>query len=42
MTKGVLTGIFNWKAERIETRSNKERAMEIEANMFEAKRARVR
>ena len=36
------TGIFDVKAERVETKSNKTRAMELEAHMFEAERARAR
>ena len=34
------TGIFDVKAERVETKSNEARAMEIEAQMFEAERDR--
>ena len=36
------TGIFNVKEERVKTKSNEARAMEIEAQMFEAKRDRAR
>ena len=36
------TGIFDVKAERVETESNEARAMELEAQMFEAERARAR
>ena len=36
------TGIFNMKAERVETESNEARAMELEAQVFEAERARAR
>ena len=36
------TGIFSVKAERDETESNEAQLMEIEAQMFEAERARAR
>ena len=36
------TRIFDVKAERVETKINKAQAMEIEAQMFEAERDRVR
>ena len=36
------TGMFDVKAERVETESNEARAMEIEAQMFEAERDIVR
>ena len=36
------TDIFDLKAERVNTKSNEARAMELEAQMFEAKRARAR
>ena len=35
-------GIFDMKAERVETESNKAGAMELEAQVFEAERARAR
>ena len=35
-------GIFDVKAERVETESNEARAMELEAQMFEAERSIVR
>ena len=36
------TGIFDAKSERVETESNKARAMELEAQMYEAERSRAR
>ena len=36
------TGIFDAKAERVETEINEARAMELEAQVFEAERARAR
>ena len=36
------TGILDVKAERVETKSNEARAMELEAQMFEAERAIAR
>ena len=36
------TGIFDVKSERVETKSNGMRAMELEAQTFEAERARAR
>ena len=36
------TGIFDVKAERVETESNEARVMELEAQMFEADSARSR
>ena len=36
------TGIFNMKAERVETESNEAREMELEAQVFEAERSRAR
>ena len=36
------TGIFDVKAERVETEINEAQAMEIKAQMFEAERTRVR
>ena len=36
------TGIFDVKAERVDTKSNEARAMELEAQVFEAERARAR
>ena len=35
------TGIFDMKSERVETESNEARAMEIEAQVFEAERDRA-
>ena len=35
------TGIFDVKAERVETESNEARAIELEAQVFEAERARA-
>ena len=35
------TGIFDAKAERVETESNKARVMELEVQMYEAERARA-
>ena len=35
------TGIFDVKVERVDTKSNEARAMEIEAQVFEAERARA-
>ena len=35
-------GIFDVKVERVETKINKARAMELEAQMFETDRSRVR
>ena len=35
------TGIFNVKAEMVETESNEARVMEIEAQVFEAERSRL-
>ena len=36
------TGIFDMKAERVETKSNKARAMELKAQIFEAERVIAR
>ena len=36
------TGIYDVKTERVETEINEGRVMEIEAQMFEAERARAR
>ena len=36
------TGIFDMKAERVETESNEARAMELEAQVFEVERDRAR
>ena len=36
------TGIFDVKAEKVETKINEAREMELEAQMFEAERARLR
>ena len=36
------TGIFDVNAERVDTKSNEMRAMEIEAQMFKAERSRAR
>ena len=40
--EGGHTGIFDVKAERVETKSNEVQAMELEAQMFEAERDRAR
>ena len=36
------TGIFDVKAERVETESNEVRAMELKAEVFEAEKTRAR
>ena len=42
ITVFLQTEIFDMKAERVETKSNEAQAMELEAQVFEAERARAK